>query len=262
MSIICPSCGSYLNQITNSHIKSKHTEFNSLKEFKEFFKIDTLWSPTVKETFVKKMTGKTRDPYNLTEKYYEGVKRATEKRRGKQHWNYGNHWNPTEKIKIGNGVKSSTLFQEAMKKWEDNEYRAWRLEIVNTVLIPANLKTRALNGSITAFEDKTEWEQYKSLVNKFTRKSLSLYKHIIDPSGLLKSNEYDLDHRFSKLEGFKKRISPKIIGSPVNLIPLNWIENRYQKGTKCSITESELLLEYSKFIANNESPKSLKPRKS
>lgn len=260
MTIICPACGSELNQITNSHIRSKHSEFKSVSDFKDFFKLDTLWAPKVKENFINTITGKTRRPYNLTEKFYDGVKRAKDKRSGERHWNYGKHWGADEKVKIGDGVKSSTVFQEAIKKWEDDEYREWRIEIINTVVVPANLAARVLSGSITSFEDKSKWDQYRVLVNKFTRKSLRLYRDIIDPDNLLENEEYDLDHRFSKFEGFKRGISPEIIGSPINLAPLNWIENR-QKYVNCSITEEVLLLEYSKFIANTEPPKTFKSGK-
>ena len=261
MSIICPACGIALNQITNSHIRSKHPEFNSVSEFKNYFKLDTLWSETIKETFINTMTGKTRDSYILTEKYYEGVKRGSEKRKGIQHWNFGNHWNNAEKQNIGIGVKNSGIFQTAMKKWEDEEYRKWRMTIVNDIMIPAGLKTKVIRGLITAFEDKSAWDQYRSLVDKYTRNSLAYYREIIDPSNLLENADYDLDHRFSKFEGFKKGISPEIIGSVVNLLPLNYIENR-QKHTKCSISEEELLSNYLDFAASNKPPKSLKSRKS
>lgn len=260
MSIICPSCGSCLNQITNSHIKSKHPEFKSVTEFKEFFKLDSLWSSNLRDQFVNTVTGKSRGPYNLTGKFYEGVTRAKEKRTGKNHWNYGKHWSIDDKIKISNGVKSSRSFQEAMKKWEDESYRSWRMEIINSVVIPANLVTRAKNGLITPFDDKDAWDQYRSLVNRYTRKSLLDYKHLIDPENLLEKREYDLDHRFSKFEGFKRGISPEIIGSPVNLTPLNWIENR-QKRINCSITEEDLVNNYLNFISDTKSSESFKSRK-
>jgi hypothetical protein len=248
MSIICPSCGSTLNQITNSHVRSKHLEFGSVTEFKKFFNLESLWSPKVTEDFIQQKIGKQRGSYNLTEKYYEGVKRAAEKRTGSQHWNYGNHWNEEQLEKISIGVKSSEKFQKAIKKWEDEEYRKWRLEIVNTVSIPNQLRTRSDRGLITAFEDKNEWDQYRSLVNRHTRKSLILFRQIIDPENLLEDSNYDLDHQFSKFEGFKCNISPEIIGSPVNLVPLDRIKNR-QKRTKCSISKEELLIRYSNFIS-------------
>jgi hypothetical protein len=262
MSIICPSCGASLHQITNSHIRSKHPEFKSVTEFKEFFKLDTLWSVEVKSSFIHTMTGKTRDPYNLTEKYYEGVKQGAKKRTGKQHWNYGNHWNDSVKNKISSGVRNSEVFRLAMAKWEDPDYRAQRMHIIYSKVIPNALQTRADRGLITSFENKSEWEQYRTLVNRYTRKSLKEYAHLIDPLGLLNQLDYDLDHRFSKFEGFNQNIPPEIIGSPCNLIPLLTYENRWIKRTSCSLTINELLLAFSEFITNNKSSESFKSRKS
>lgn len=261
MSIICPSCGSSLNQITNTHIRAKHPEFNSVTEFKEYFNLETLWSEKVKSSFIKTMTGRSRDPYILTEKYFTGIKQGSAKRSGENHWNFGKHWNDDDKTTISNGVKSSSKFQQAMSRWEEEDYRSWRMTIINDVVLPNQLKTRAERGKITAFEDKSEWDQYKALVNKYTRQSLTKYNNMIDPSNLLESDTYNLDHMFSKFEGFKQGIPPEIIGSPVNLTPLDWIKNR-QKSRGCSITKEELLSKYSEFIASGKSTKPFKSRKS
>jgi len=260
MSIICPQCGVPLNQITNSHIRTKHPEFKSVLEFKEFFKLDSLWSSEVTTNFISKATGKTRGPYNLTEKYFEGVKRATAKRTGEQHWNYGNNWTSEQKKKISLGVKTSPRFQSALLKYNDNAYRSWRRSIIINNVSPRQLKTRVAKGLIIAFENRSPWEQYRILIGRHTKESLKLYRHLIDPTNLLETKLYDLDHQFSKLAGFKNGIPPEIIGSVVNLIPLDRIKNR-KKYSSCSITKEELLLRYSEFVASLESTESFKSRK-
>jgi transposase-like protein len=50
---------------------------------------------------------------------------------------------------------------------------------------------------------------------------------------------YQLDHKFSILEGFKEGLSPKIIGNINNLEFISWEEN-LKKGSNCSITINEL----------------------
>jgi len=54
---------------------------------------------------------------------------------------------------------------------------------------------------------------------------------------------YNIDHIFSISEGFKRNISPKIIGSYVNLQLLLWKQNLLKKD-KCWITQKELERRY------------------
>lgn len=251
MSIICPSCNVSLNQITNSHIRAKHPEFKSVTEFKEFFKLESLWSQEVTAGFVNTMTGKTRSPYNLTEKYYEGVKRATQKRTGENHWNYGNHWNTEQKDNISNGVKNSEKFQIATARWAEPEYREYRIEILYSQVIPQNLKIRIEKGLIAPLVAKSDWQKYSAAVKGFTQYSLKYYRDRIDPDNLLKQTNYQLDHKFSKFEGFKQGIDAKIIGSVVNLTPLLSHENR-KKSSNCSITKEDLIFKYLEFLSSNK----------
>jgi predicted DNA-binding protein YlxM (UPF0122 family) len=51
---------------------------------------------------------------------------------------------------------------------------------------------------------------------------------------------YHLDHKFSIVEGFNKKINPEIIGNIKNLEFIPWEEN-IKKRTKCSITINELI---------------------
>jgi len=78
------------------------------------------------------------------------------------------------------------------------------------------------------------------LVNRFTNQALKESKDQIDPTNVLFKNNYTLDHRFSKFEGFKQNVPPEIIGSKWNLEPLVKSKNS-SKGVKCSITLEELL---------------------
>ena len=244
MSIICPACGISLNQITNTHIRSKHPEFNSLPEFRDHYQLETTWSSSVKEKSIKSRTGLTRGSYDWSSgKHADAMKlRDTA---GESHWNYGNITPDSVKENISASVKNSQKFIDGLNRWlkDDRREEVIRLASIN------NLKTRAALNQITSFEERSKWQQYQILVAKFTRISLRKYRSLIDPSSLLKLREYDLDHMFSKFEGFKQGISPEIIGSVVNLTPLHYIANR-EKRIRCSITLDDLLEKYTNFTTS------------
>ena len=58
---------------------------------------------------------------------------------------------------------------------------------------------------------------------------------------------YQLDHKYSILEGFKNNVKPEIIGNIKNLEFIPWEENR-NKGSLCSITLEELTIPASDII--------------
>ena len=86
-----------------------------------------------------------------------------------------------------------------------------------------------------------EYKKYRLLVVKLTNKQ---------PIGLLKNYEkrgpsgvdgaYNLDHKYSILEGFKNNIKPEFIASLNNLVFIPWRDN-VVKRTKCSISKEELI---------------------
>jgi transposase-like protein len=88
---------------------------------------------------------------------------------------------------------------------------------------------------------ENDYKKYKSDVMKVTNQQ---------PINELPNNEkrgnsgvlgaYHLDHKYSILEGFKNKISPKIIGGIKNLQFIPWEEN-IKKRTKNSITINELI---------------------
>jgi transposase-like protein len=88
---------------------------------------------------------------------------------------------------------------------------------------------------------ENDYKKYKSDVMKVTNQQpineLPNYKKRGN-SGVLGS--YHLDHKYSILEGFKNKISPKIIGGIKNLEFIPWEEN-IKKRTKNSITINELM---------------------
>jgi len=99
--------------------------------------------------------------------------------------------------------------------------------------------TKIQNGICTPKELKTEWELYIEQVTNFTTRNWKKYQSIINPNNLPRGQLYELDHKFSKTEGFINEVPPEVIGHYANLelIPKN--KNR-SKRTKCSITLAEL----------------------
>jgi hypothetical protein len=87
------------------------------------------------------------------------------------------------------------------------------------------------------FKDK--WAIYENSVDRITRGSWIYYQDIINPNKLLRGNDYELDHKYSKWQGFMDNIPPEIIGHYSNLCLIKKIENR-QKRNKCSISKEEL----------------------
>jgi hypothetical protein len=83
------------------------------------------------------------------------------------------------------------------------------------------------------------WEAYENKVDRITRDSWIYHQSIINPLDLPRGNEYELDHKFSKHQGFINNIPPEIIGHHTNLQLIPRHSNR-KKYNKCSITLEEL----------------------
>jgi hypothetical protein len=86
---------------------------------------------------------------------------------------------------------------------------------------------------------RSEWEQYENLVDRITRDSWIRYQNKINPDGLPRGKDYELDHRYSKINGWLNGVPPEVIGHWSNLEILPRYSNR-SKRTKCSITLEEL----------------------
>lgn len=83
------------------------------------------------------------------------------------------------------------------------------------------------------------YKKYKQIVIFFTNKQdLSILTNY-NKRGKTGKNTYQLDHKYSILEGFKNNINPQLIGNINNLEMLPWKDN-IKKQNKCSITLKEL----------------------
>ena len=86
-----------------------------------------------------------------------------------------------------------------------------------------------------------EFEKYELEVMKITRKQeINSLPNCSKRGNSGVKGAYHLDHKFSIVEGFNKKINPEIIGNIKNLEFIPWEEN-IKKRTKCSITINELI---------------------
>lgn len=101
-------------------------------------------------------------------------------------------------------------------------------------------KTKIARGIAIPKEQKTDWELYREQVLNHTYKSWQHHQDKINPLGLERGSEYELDHKFSITEGFKQGVNPAVIGHFSNLELIPKSVNR-SKRIRCSITLEELL---------------------
>ena len=93
--------------------------------------------------------------------------------------------------------------------------------------------------SATPKELKSAWELYREKVENITTQNWKKHHNRINPNNLPRGQEYELDHKFSKTEGFLNNVPPEVIGHYANLELIPKHKNR-SKRTKCSITLTEL----------------------
>ena len=109
-------------------------------------------------------------------------------------------------------------------------------------------QTKIENGYWISNEQKIEFQKYRNQVDKYTDKTLKKEgKIFLNESWEEKrgkgKDKYNIDHKFSVIQGFLQNISPEIMGSKYNLQLISENEN-HSKYTRCSISKEELLKSY------------------
>ena len=100
-------------------------------------------------------------------------------------------------------------------------------------------KNKIINGSAIDPINKSAWKLYEDDVDRITRTNWIYNQSIINPLGLERGKDYELDHKYSKQQGFKDNIPAEFIGSYKNLHLIERSTNRRKYNT-CSITFEEL----------------------
>tara|TARA_R110000868_G_scaffold401767_1_gene677424 strand:- start:1289 stop:1873 length:585 start_codon:yes stop_codon:yes gene_type:complete len=88
-------------------------------------------------------------------------------------------------------------------------------------------------------DQKPNWVVYKNTVDRITRESWIYHYNKINPNNLSRGCEYELDHMYSKHQGFLNNVPPEVIGHYSNLQMIPRRSNRV-KYNKCSITLEDL----------------------
>ena len=104
-------------------------------------------------------------------------------------------------------------------------------------------ETKISRGIAIPKEQKNDWEIYRGQVLNYTYKSWQHHQDKINPLGLERGSEYELDHKFSITEGFKQGVDPSVIGHFSNLELIPKSVNR-SKRIRCSVTLEELFKGY------------------
>ena len=88
-------------------------------------------------------------------------------------------------------------------------------------------------------DQKPKWIVYEDTVDRITRESWIYYHDKVNPNNLPRGKEYELDHKYSKHQGFLNNVPPEVIGHYSNLQMIPRHSNR-KKYNKCSITIEQL----------------------
>jgi len=128
--------------------------------------------------------------------------------------------------------KMSQIAQEKLLKLHQDP--EWRKRKGKNITL-----AKVQNGSAMDPALKDSWKLYEDAVDRVTRESWIYHHDLINPENLPRGSLYELDHKFSKSEGFKNNVPPEIIGHPSNLEMIDRSENR-KKYNKSSITLNDL----------------------
>jgi len=85
----------------------------------------------------------------------------------------------------------------------------------------------------------SSWKIYESIVDRITRESWIYHHDKINPDNITRGKDYELDHKYSKHQGFLNNVSPEMIGHYSNLQMISRYSNR-KKYNKCSISINKL----------------------
>ena len=116
--------------------------------------------------------------------------------------------------------------------------------------IKSVMKTKIERGLVIPDEFLSDYQLYRKKVKRLTEKTYKGHKSKINPNNLERvtngKNGYQLDHKYSILEGFLNDVNPEIISHHCNLQMLEWKKNR-TKSKRCDIELQELIKEIKSY---------------
>lgn len=112
------------------------------------------------------------------------------------------------------------------------------------------IKSKIEKGWIIPNEFLSDYQIYRKKVRRLTEHTYKLYKNSINPNNLERvtngKNGFQLDHRYSIIEGFLNNVEPEIISHPCNLQMIEWSINR-NKSKRCDIDLEQLKNKISEY---------------
>ncbi len=144
-------------------------------------------------------------------------------------------------VKCSRTEEVKTKFKATMKKKYGVEHNSY-LDIT----INKRRKTRMKNGYAIKPADMDAMTRYKKQVDYYTGRQWCIHQDKINPNNLQRGRykgDYQLDHIYSKHQGFLDRIDPKVVGHWTNLQMITKTEN-ILKGPRCDKTKEQLFEEY------------------
>lgn len=273
----CGICGLKFKEINADHLYLHNISKNEYDEFygnrtslKTKGKKNTL-SKIMTEEFSKKLShSHTKEGY--VKKYgekeglakYEKRNYNMKKCKTLEYYieKYGNI-DGSERFKNIQKKKATTLkamINKYGKKNGTEKYNAWKIKQKNKNSIKYFIEKYGYNNGIRKWFEKNDkisqanskieksmrknFEKYCMDVNKFSRISLQLNKlENVNLRGI--EYGYDLDHKVSKINGFKNNVKPEIIGHISNLVIVTMSENRKKQHNSSERIE-EITLKFEK----------------
>jgi hypothetical protein len=112
------------------------------------------------------------------------------------------------------------------------------------------MKTKIERGWVIPDEFLSDYQLYRKKVKRLTEKTYEEHKNKINPNNFERvtngKSGYQLDHKYSILEGFLNDIEPETISHHCNLQMLEWEINR-AKSKRCDIELQELIKEIKSY---------------
>jgi hypothetical protein len=128
-------------------------------------------------------------------------------------------------------IRKATLSESVLKFWE-NVSTEYRIEFGKK-----HRETLVRLGKALPLDKLEERDQYCRMVDSITRCQPI---DTLENFDLRAPKNFHLDHKYSKLEGYKNNVSPEVIGHICNLEMIPYHMNT-SKQSKCSITLETLL---------------------
>lgn len=140
------------------------------------------------------------------------------------------------KIQTSNGLEwYKEQYGEVGQELFERRIADWKTNIKETMIE---------QGMWRSDEDLSEIEAYYRDVSRHTEQNYRKHFSLINPGNLPRDGKsFELDHRYSKMAGFRDSIPAEVIGHWINLEMLPASENN-SKWISCSINKKQLLEDY------------------